>query len=167
MKKRDNEGTLILTVLVIYIIIVIILFVYITKKAQAMPETAAETPSLKGPKVEYKAEGLRDPFQSPIKEEEVKVELPKKPVKPLPPLTVQGIIWGGSLSQAIINDKVVKKGDTVSVKIGGTTGEIRIIDISKDGITVSFEEQVYNLSSPAGVSLESPKKSPEGGAYEK
>jgi len=95
------------------------------------------------PRMEYKASDLKDPFQSP-KEEKQQVAQVKAQEKPLPQLVIQGIVWGGSFPQAIINNKVVKIGDTIE--------EVRIIDIKNDGVTVSFENRTYDLSSPAAVS---------------
>ncbi len=105
-------------------------------------------------KIEYKSENLRDPFQeervetekekakrleeeNPLFEERIPIE-----IKPLPPLEIQGITWGSSLPQAIINNKVLKIGDTIE--------EVLIKDISKGKVTVFFGNQEYNLStSPA------------------
>ena len=108
------------------------------------------------PNVEYKEEeGLRDPYQSPIKEEVVEEALQEQvPIDPLPSLTIQGMVWGGTLPQAIINNKVVKIGDTIE--------GVRIIGIKKEGITVFFGNREYNLSSPAAVSLENFKTKPQG-----
>lgn len=107
---------------------------------------------------EYKVEALRDPFQSYLAKEGIKditgenIELP---AKPLPSLTVQGIIWGGKVPQAIINNKVLKTGDIIE--------EVKIIAISNKGITVSFSGQEYNLSTPV---QSGPGKKSEGGLYE-
>jgi type II secretory pathway component PulC len=113
------------------------------------------------PNIEYKEEeGLRDPFQPPEELEAKKEQIPPEPVQvePLPSLAIQGIVWGSSLPQAIINNKVVKVGDTIE--------GVRITDINKNGVTVSWGNQEYNLSSPAVVNLESSKKKPQGGNYE-
>lgn len=95
------------------------------------------------PAVEYKAKDLRDPFL----ELGENVQLPsgepaptKGPVTP-PPLKVQGLIWGGNFPQAIINDSVVKVGDTIK--------EARIINIDRNGVVVEFQGQEFNLSAPA------------------
>jgi len=53
---------------------------------------------------------------------------------------VQGVIWGGSLSQAIINNKVVTIGDDIE--------GAKIIYIDRQGITVIFEGKQYRLLSP-------------------
>ena len=56
----------------------------------------------------------------------------------LPNLTVQGVIWGDNLPQAIINNKVVKVGDRL--------GSVDVIDISKEGVTVLFASVKHKLS---------------------
>jgi len=84
-------------------------------------------------KIEYRAEGLRDPFE----EDELEIK-EEGPAKPLPPLQVTGIVWGGSLPQAIINNKVMKVGDIID--------EARIIDIKNNSVTVFFDNRKYNLT---------------------
>lgn len=114
------------------------------------------------PNIEYKEEDLRNPFQSPKEKEETKrQELQEKvQIRPLPTLTIQGIVWGGSLAQAIINNKVVRVGDKIE--------EVCIIDINKDGITLIFDEQQYKLNSPAVSNIQhvKVKQEIEGGKNE-
>lgn len=96
------------------------------------------------PNIEYKAAGLRDPFEGPtVKKsgDDERAAEPKVSRVPPPDLIVQGLIWGGDIPQAIINNKVVKVGDTIQ--------GVKIITITKDGVTVLFEGMQYNLSSPA------------------
>lgn len=99
-----------------------------------------------GPPVEYKAEGLPEPFQ--LKEEEL--EAPVKSGEELeaeaklPDLTIQGVIWGSRSPQAIINNQIVKIGD----KIEG----VSIVDIAKEGLTVSFQGKEFKLPSPGARS---------------
>jgi len=112
------------------------------------------------PKVEYEAGDSRDPFQ-PLKMTEMhaqELSMPESTVRSLPALTVQGLVWGGNFPQAIINNKVVKEGDTLE--------EARIISIKKEGVTVFFEGGEYQLSSPAAGPSPS-KKTQGGGAHEK
>jgi len=102
-------------------------------------------------KIEYKSEDLKDPFK------EEKIEIKEEPqveieTKPLPALQIQGIVWGGSLLQAIINNKVVRVGDTIE--------EVRITDINKNGVTVFFENRQYNLSTVSPAILQDLKKNP-------
>lgn len=135
----------------------ILVFIFMVQECRTMPED-----SLQAQPLEYEADGLRNPFQTPIEEEEAKEQVLQEqahvePLKPLPSLTIQGIVWGGALTQAIINNKVLKVGDTVE--------EARIININKEGVTVLFGGQQYNLSSPAAVNLQSLKPKLEGGKY--
>lgn len=135
----------------------ILVFIFMVQECRTMPED-----SLQAQPLEYEADGLRNPFQTPIEEEKVKEQVPQEPtqvepLKPLPSLTIQGIVWGGSLPQAIINNKVLKVGDTIE--------EVRIVDINKDGVTVLFGGQQYSLYSPAAVNLQSLKPKLEGGKY--
>jgi len=125
----------------------------------ALPDTVSL------PNIEYKSEGLRDPFEGvfktePIPSRESIGQLPEAPpeVSP-PPLTVQGIIWGGNIPQAIINDKVVKVGDSIS--------EAKVTYIGRDGIAIIFKDYTFKLTSPAAAQLQSLKASSKGGRDEK
>lgn len=128
------------------VIIAVFLNVFIFLLSYALAQkTAASNEATVSDKVEYKAEGFRDPFQvEDLEIERIKQEqTPQQSseIKSLPDLEIQGIVWGGRFPQAIINNKVVKIGDIID--------EARIIDIAKDGVTVTFEKREYNLSSPA------------------
>jgi hypothetical protein len=59
-------------------------------------------------------------------------------------VNVQGVVWGGSISQAIINDKVFTIGDLVE--------GAQILDINKKGVTLSFYGEIFDLSAPGQVS---------------
>jgi hypothetical protein len=136
-----------------FVISFIIIFTSSTIEAQSMMENAQEI-SLR-PKIEYKSEGSRDPFQPSRKEEKVikqEAQLPPQPVSqvPLPALTISATVWGGVFPQAIINDKIVKPGDSIE--------GVDIVDISKDGITVSFANRIYNLPSSIGENLQDFRK---------
>ncbi len=124
-----------------YRLISFIGMVFSIKTAKAA-ETMAPEGYQEAHKIEYKSEDLRDPFQ------EEKIEIKEQPqvqieTKPLPSLQIQGIIWGGSFPQAIINNKVVRVGDTIE--------ELRITDINKNGVTVFFENRQYNLSTSSPI----------------
>jgi len=98
------------------------------------------------PEVQYKAEGLKDPFkgieQRPVNTQNSAANAQQS--KPLPPLTVSGIIWGGAFPQAIVNNKVVKIGDMVEA-------EVKVVEITKEGVVVFFDYKNYNLPPPAIV----------------
>jgi len=110
------------------------------------------------PKREYRADDLRDPFRGYEEKKEKPPEFvppPPQIEQPLPNLEIQGIIWGGRISQAIINNKIVKIGDVIE--------GVQIVNINKDGVTVLFGDKKYNLSSPAITNL----KDLKGGKDEK
>jgi len=93
------------------------------------------------PAVEYKAEDLRDPFLELGKEMPSGEPAPTKEPVQLPPLKVQGLIWGGKFPQAIINDSVLKAGETIQ--------GAHIINIDKNGVLIEYEGQEFNCSAPA------------------
>ncbi|PIP18736.1 MAG: hypothetical protein COT38_01120 [Candidatus Omnitrophica bacterium CG08_land_8_20_14_0_20_41_16] len=92
------------------------------------------------PKLEYTATGLRDPFQLAAfqtKSDKGKDTVKAVVAKSFPKLTLQGIIWGSSLPQAIINNKVIRVGDTLE--------SVDIVDIGKEGVIVLFAGTEYKL----------------------
>lgn len=91
------------------------------------------------PNVEYKAQGLRNPFEQPTTDGESEDDSSriKKEVEP-PKLIVQGIIWGGNFPQAIVNNKVVKVGDVLE--------GVDIVGINKEGVTVLFAGVEHKLT---------------------
>jgi len=112
------------------------------------------------PRVAYQAMNLRDPFQSSVvkaETTEARNEVSGSPKSasadtsavqtPLPTLNIQGIVWGGIFPQAIINNKVVKVGDTI--KTENQADQIIIVAIAQEGVTVFFRDKQYKLSSPA------------------
>jgi len=123
------------------------------QKTEAAPEIVADA-SLRPAVTEYAAGNLKDPFavNKELFKEEVKVE--EVPRRPLPPLSVQGLVWGGSIPQAIINDQVVKIGDTIA--------GVSVTNISKAGIKVVFDNQEYDLPSPASINLQDNKQEKKG-----
>jgi len=118
------------------------------------------------PAIEFTGKEAKEPFMdmiSKIKETAVAVtEVPteSKPVveepppqRPaLPPLVIQGIIWGSSVPCVIIDSRVLKEGDLL--------GEVKIAKIGREGLELLYQGWNYTLPSPAAaVSL----KSTEGG----
>ena len=113
--------------------------------AQGDRKEESNTAEIKPAAHEYTAFNLKDPFEDffasrakeSVKKKSVETEISLNP----PALTVQGLVWGGKTPQAIINDKVVKKGDNIE--------GAEIIDIGKDGVSVRYNGQIFKLSSPA------------------
>lgn len=103
---------------------------------------------LKRPHLEYNAYNLRDPFEDLLTQKKEEIRKPGESegetVTP-PPLSVQGLVWGGRTPQAIIDNRVVKVGDVIE--------EAEIIEISKDGVTVLYKRRIFKLSSPASNNM--------------
>ena len=70
--------------------------------------------------------GLRITFTPP----EVKVKLPME-------IKIKGILWNGTEYYAIINEKVMKKGQSL--------GEVKIKKIEKDRVIVQYGEREFTL----------------------
>jgi len=111
------------------------------KKAEAQVSTNQREEPIR-PYVKYSAQGLKNPFQPPISENIAESEalVSKGASKALPALTVQGLLWAGVFPQAIINNTVVKVGDTI--------GEVTITEIDKEGVSVVFANREYRLRPP-------------------
>jgi hypothetical protein len=108
------------------------------------------------PNTIYRADNLRDPFQSYLERPVgTPVYEPAAIPVPMPVLHLQGLFWGGNFPQAIINNKVVKEGDTIA--------GVKIISIKKDGVTVLFSNIEHKLSPPGISNLESVQRSQKGG----
>lgn len=87
--------------------------------------------------IRYIGREHRDPTANPL----LSLPSPKtklEEVVRLPSLQIQGIIWGGSSPQAIINEQVVAKGDVIA-------GGVEILDISKGGIKVIYRSKIFTL----------------------
>ena len=84
----------------------------------------------------YTGDELRDPFKSYLPETEVgrsRAVVSRQ----LGKLHLRGVIWGGNLPLAIINDKVYRVGDSIS--------GMKIIDINKTGVLLQYKEETYIL----------------------
>ncbi len=112
-------------------------------KGAQMKEEKSPQPEIIRPKLEYKAQGLKDPFQPLVQKNEVVNVIAGTPenVQSLPSLTLQGLVWGGDFPQAIINNRVVKIGDII--------GEAEVADIGKEGVVVIYAKKKYKLAAPS------------------
>lgn len=130
------------------------------KTDEGLSKKAEASEGVPMPKIQYQAEeeGFKDPFRdsSMVKREKKIVQKKTAEPKPLPKLIVQCVIWNSKLPQAIINNKVVKIGDIID--------GVKILEIKKDGIKVSFEDAEHFLQPPSIGNLEAVKKRQIGGA---
>lgn len=93
--------------------------------------------------VEYSSDKLRDPFsknENQANQQVLASDSGQPLIRALPALSISAIFWGSSMPQAIINNKIVKIGDTIE--------EAQIIGIEKNGVSVLFDNQRYNLAVP-------------------
>lgn len=97
------------------------------------------------PTVEFTGVKSKEPFKDVFyKAAQAVVEV--KPVEnetqpPLPALTIQGIIFGSRVPCVIIDNVVLKEGQSL--------GEIQVTKIEKEGIRLLYKGWNYNLPSPA------------------
>lgn len=131
------------------------------KQIKELEESTKEGPSpeiIQRPTLEYKSEDLRDPFQSVFAQEGALPGqagaggLAQSGQREPPSISVQGIIWGTTLPQAIINDQVVKIGDMIE--------GAKIIGIDKAGVNIIFQDMEYTLPVPGAKDL---SKKSQGG----
>jgi len=126
-----------------FIIFVILVFIFIFKPNKVALSEGLSLVPLR-PNVEYKSEELKDPFEPPEEEKKPEAEpekqiMPEVKPAPTPVLKIEGLVWGGRLPQAIINQKVVKIGDIIE--------GAQIVDINREGVTLTFNNSQYNLPS--------------------
>lgn len=113
------------------------------------PAPAEQAPVLMPPVADYQAENFRDPFQKYAIESKTRLK-DDQPVKNLEQsdmdfinsLIVQGIILGGRFPQAIIDNNVVKVGDTLQ--------DARIVAIGKEGVSLLLHNRIYTVTTQGG-----------------
>ena len=59
---------------------------------------------------------------------------------PLPPLELQGVLWGTARPQAIINRRILSVGETID----GVT----LTAVDAEGITVAFQDREFRMTLP-------------------
>ncbi|MFA5116291.1 MAG: hypothetical protein WC486_03315 [Candidatus Omnitrophota bacterium] len=117
------------------------------KVESAVLGTGEKVPIMIRPKLVYDAADLKDPFDDFLPKAKVKPSSKisgigtEQQAAPLPSFTVQGLIWGGSLPQAVIDDQVVKVGDVIQ--------DAEIVEISKEGIKVLYNKKIHKLAPPS------------------
>ena len=94
--------------------------------------------------VPYLGRDYRDPTLNPLLSKPAQEETTAvKEVVTLPPISIQGVVWGGSSPNAIIDGRVVRKGDTLPEGV-------EILDISGAGIKVLYRGKIFTIL-PQGV----------------
>ena len=121
--------------------------------------TEKVVPQVVRPVVRYTQSDKKDPFRGYRKKLRTASDLgPVKEIQP-PVMTIQGLIWGTTTPQAIIDGKIVKIGDVVS--------DAHIVDITKQGVEIMFEGRRFNVPAPALKNVQDSQPGPKGGTHEK
>lgn len=114
--------------------------------AEKTTEHAAKgtLPELQVATVTYQASTLRDPFVNLLEEEQVTAAVSDVI---LPPLAVQGLVWGDD-QRAIINDQVYRQGDVIE--------GAEILEISREGVSLWYQGRLFRLQ-PSGLDGRTPQ----------
>ncbi len=107
---------------------------------------------IKKTELKYNEQSKRDPFRSYIKSEKGNdqkvINIDDTTTVACPDFKIQGIICSPKKSQAIINEKIFRVGDTID--------GFRIIEINKDKVVGNYMNRKFEFDSPA-VSVSSKK----------
>lgn len=91
----------------------------------------------------------RDPFSSVLPGED-KVEEEKESLGP-PPVTIQGVLWGSEMPQAIIDGEVYKEGDLIiDVKNKLGDPEAKIVQIKKNIVFILYGDKIHKMMTKRG-----------------
>ena len=91
--------------------------------------------------VTYAGNPDKIPFKSPF--DEVEEDGASEEQVTLPAMTFQGMVWKSSRPQAIINNKVYDVNDIVNIDTGVIGGEIKVKDVTKDGIHLIYKKKEF------------------------
>ncbi len=87
---------------------------------------------------------IRSPFKTQIPEPkpqqpvtEIKPQEEESGVVALPRFNVQGMVWQGANPLAIINNRVLKVGDTLN--------DAKVVNVSKDGVDFLYQGRVFTI----------------------
>lgn len=100
------------------------------------------------PSVEFHEEQVKELFMDTLPKAKVAAPVVapaaavvQQQVQPiLPSMTIQGVIWGSSVPCVIIDNRVLKLGESIN--------EVKITGIGKKGVEVLYSGWKYNLSLP-------------------
>jgi membrane protein implicated in regulation of membrane protease activity len=154
MEKKKTEQL----ILILLIPVLLVSFGYVAinniskarkeKKSQAAQEIKEDgrIDTIKKPKgalsIVYEG-GERDPLKDLLQMFIINLEIEKKKkpdagktAVPMPQLSIEGLVWNAAMPQAIVKGKVVKIGDSIE--------GVKVVKITKEGITVEHEgEEVF------------------------
>lgn len=138
-----------IVVFIIFILALNAVMTYLSAAEEKKPKKEVSL-EINRPITDYKAESLRDPFMGRIIERPVLKQVVRQEVKKSQPvvapsgIAIQGIVWGGRATYAIVNNKVVKTNDMIN-------NDVQVVEINKDGIVVLYKDSQFTFGSPAAV----------------
>jgi hypothetical protein len=95
--------------------------------------------------ITFDATDLKDPFKSLLPEKKIEIqpgiEKVLEPVVTAPVIEIQGIIWGGKFPQAIINNCVLKEGESLD-----GAEPIIIVGIKSKEVVVLFKNKIFTYA---------------------
>ncbi|MFH1678316.1 MAG: hypothetical protein ABH914_01710 [Candidatus Omnitrophota bacterium] len=158
MKNRGYRGFLSVVFLLFFLVCP-----FLSSSAFSQDAVEGESGDVKADnEMEYNAGDLRDPLRPQFflqKKKETKIEeepyMEKRKASELFALSIQGIIWNSDTPLAVINNKVIKKGEVILLPSTekDISAEVRIMDIDEDGITIIYSGDVEKLPSPKNLEL--------------
>jgi len=92
----------------------------------------------------YPQSKYKDPFES-LLPQEVEDEIVELDVvvsdtdNPLPPMAIEGILWGGDFLQVIIDGEVYRTGDKLK------NIDAQVFKVEKGGVFISYKEKIYRM----------------------
>ena len=145
MDKKKREQIILIVLIPAFLISVIYMrsvnkksattgTVKVTSSSNMKLKSIDSIPKPKPPSdIKYEA-GPRDPlkniFKLYVQELQKKISTGDAKDIPLPKLNIEGLVWNSDMPQAIINDKVVRIGDTIE--------GVEVVKIEKKGVTIKY-----------------------------
>jgi len=90
--------------------------------------------------VSYDADPEKTPFKSPMEEKKKDIDVATEDVS-LPSMTFQGMVWGSTRPQVIINNKVYDVNDVIytGADLGEEAFPVKITDVKREGIYLRYK----------------------------
>lgn len=108
----------------------------VERKPAEAPSEAEKGEIISKAAVQYQGKEGRDPFSSPMKKRLLSAhELSRS--EEIPHLTLNGIVWNVDKPIAIVNNKILRKGDSIE--------GAEVLDITQAGVSLRFEAKQIML----------------------
>lgn len=88
------------------------------------------------PAIVYEGASYRDPFTASPEGKDKEKEAVRTQIGQMS-FTLEGVLWKGTMPQAIVNGKIVTEGSRV--------GEAEVLEITQNGVKMRFKNQTFVL----------------------